>query len=103
MAFWPVLLYPHIFSYLMFYPTQLASTDLSDYKNSGAYSYYKSDWLQPLYFQKLSVSKYCIFKEECRQSQRIKEINHKLWNIKEKSSSVFPLINAGSQINVAIY
>ena len=87
----------------MFYPTQLASTDLSDYKNSGAYSYYKSGWLQPLYFQKLSVSKYCIFKEECRQSQRIKEINHKLWNIKEKSGSVFPLINASSQINVAIY
>ena len=26
MALWPVLLYPHIFSYLMFYPTELEST-----------------------------------------------------------------------------
>ena len=58
----------------MFYPTQLGSTDLSYCKNSKAYSYYKSGWLQPLYFHKLSGSKYCIFKGECRQSQRINEI-----------------------------
>ena len=78
MTFWPMLLYPDIFNYLMFYPTQLDSTDLSDYKNLKAYSYYESGWLQPLYFHKLSGSKYCIFKGECRQSQRIKKINHKI-------------------------
>ena len=69
----------------MFYPTQLGSTDLSDYKNSKAYSCYKSGWLQPLYFRILSRSKYCIFKEECRQSQRI---NEKLWIIMEKSGKI---------------
>ena len=37
MAFWPMLLYPHIFKYLMFYPTQPGNTDLGDYKNSKAY------------------------------------------------------------------
>ena len=71
-AFWPMLLYPDIFNYLMFHPTQLGSTDLSDYKNSNAYSYYK----------------YCIFKGECRQSQRINEIIHKLWNIMEKCGKI---------------
>ena len=88
MAFWTMLLYPDIFNYLMFYPTQLGSTDLSDYKNLKAYSYYKSGWLQPLYFDKLSGSKYCIFKGECRQSQRIKEINYKFWIIKEKFGKI---------------
>ena len=48
MTFWLMLLYPDIFNYLMFYPTELGSTDLSDYKKSKAYSYYKSGWLQPL-------------------------------------------------------
>ena len=69
----------------MFYPTQLGSTDLSDHKNSKAYSYCKSGWLQPLYFHKLSGIKYCIFKRECRQSQRLNEINKKLWIIMEES------------------
>ena len=39
MTFWLMLLYPDIFNYLMFYPTQLGSNDLSDYKNSKTYSY----------------------------------------------------------------
>ena len=72
----------------MFYPTQLGSTDLSNCKNSKAYSYCKSGWLQRLYFHKLSGSKYCIFKGESGQSQRIKDINHKLWIIMEKSGEI---------------
>ena len=87
-AFWPMLLYPDIFNYLMFYPTLLGSTDLSDHKNSKAYSYYKSGWLQSLYFHKLSGSKYCIFKGECRQPQRINDINHKLWIIMDKFGKI---------------
>ena len=83
-----MLLYPDIFNNLMFYPTQLGSTDLNDYKNLEAYSSYKSSWLQPLYFHKLSESKYCIFKGECRQSQRINEIDHKLWIIMKKSGKI---------------
>ena len=88
MEFWSMLLYPHMFNYLMFHSTRLGNADLSDYKNSKAYSYYKSGWLQPLYFHKLSGSKYCIFKGECRQSQRINKINHKLWIIIEKSGKI---------------
>ena len=53
MAFLSMLFYPDIINYLMFYPKQLGSTDLSDYKNSKACSYYKSGWLRPLYFHKL--------------------------------------------------
>ena len=88
MAFWPKLSYPHIFNYLMFYPAQLGGTDLSDYKNTKAFSYYQSGWPQPLYFHKLSGTKYYIFRGECRQSQRINEINQKLWVIIEKSGKI---------------
>ena len=95
MAFWSMLLYPDIFNYLTFYPTQLGSTDLRDYKNSKAYSYYKFGWLHPLYFHKLSGSKYCIFKGEWRQSQRRNEINHKLWIIMEKSGK-YVIVNVWS-------
>ena len=63
----------------MFYLTQLGSTDLSDQKNSKAYSYYKSGWFQPLCFYNLSRSKCCISKGECRKSQRINENFALLW------------------------
>ena len=49
---------PDIFNFLMFYPTELVSKDLSGYKNSKAYSYYKSGWLQPLPNRNLSGSKF---------------------------------------------
>ena len=75
-------------NYLIFYPTKLSSTDLSDYKNSKAYSYYKSGWLEPLYFHKLSGGKYWIFKGECRQSRRINNINKKCWIIIKKSGKI---------------
>ena len=79
MAFWPMLSYPDIFNFLMFYPSELGSKDLSDYKNSKAYSYYKSGWLQPLQYHNLSGSKYCIIRGECRKSQSIKDSFHKPW------------------------
>ena len=45
-TFRPMLLYAaDLFSYLMFYSRQFGITDLSDYKNSKAYSDYKSCWL----------------------------------------------------------
>ena len=72
----------------MVYPTHPGSTDLSNYKNSKDYIYYKSAWLQPLYFHKVSGSKYRTFKGECKQSQRINKIIHKLWIIMEKSSKI---------------
>ena len=47
MAFRPMLSYADIFNFLMFSPSELGSKELNDYKNSEAYSYYKSEWLQP--------------------------------------------------------
>ena len=41
-TFWPMSSYPDTFNFLMFYPSELGSKDHSDYKNSKAYSYYKS-------------------------------------------------------------
>ena len=52
-AFWPMLSYPDIFNFLIFYPRKLGSKDLSHYKNSKAYSYYKSGWLQLLQYHNL--------------------------------------------------
>ena len=45
MVFWPMLSYSDLFNFLMFYRSELGSKDLSDYKNSKAFSYYKSGWL----------------------------------------------------------
>ena len=87
LCFWPTLLYPDIFNYLMFYPSELGSKDLSDYKTSKAYSYYKSGWLQPLLYHDLAGSNYCILKGDCRKSQNIKDPFHKFWIIIEKNSS----------------
>ena len=48
MKFWSMLLYSDILNYLMFFSSELGSNDLNAYKNSKAYSYHKSNWLQPL-------------------------------------------------------
>ena len=49
MKFWAMFLYPDIFNYLTSFPSELGSKDLNDYKNSKAYSYRKSSWLQPVF------------------------------------------------------
>ena len=72
----------------MFYTSELGSKDLRDYKNSKAYSYYKSGWLQPSQYRNLSGSKYCIIRGECRRSQSIKDLFHKLWIILEKTAKI---------------
>ena len=87
MAFWPMLSYPDIFNFLMFYPSELGSKDLSDYKNRNTYSYYKSGWLQLLQHHNLE-SKCCIIRGECRKSQSIKDPFHKLWIILEKTAKI---------------
>ena len=88
MVFWPMQSYPDIFNFLMFCPTELESRGLSDYKNSKAYSYYKSGWLQPLQYHNLSGRKYCINRGECRKSQSIKDPLHKFWIILEKIAKI---------------
>ena len=78
--FWPLRLYPDIFNFLAFHPSELASKDLSDYKTSKAYSYHSQGWVSTLDFHNISGnSKYCVLKGTCRPSQRISDIPHKLW------------------------
>ena len=62
MVFWPMNVYPDIFSYLVFNQSELGSNDLGDYKNWKGYSCYMSGWLQPLMYHNLTGSKFCIFK-----------------------------------------
>ena len=87
-TFWPMLSYPDTFIFLMFYPRELDCKDLSGRKNSKAYSYYKSGWLQPLQYHNLSGSKYCNIRGEYRKSQSIKDPFHKLWIILEKTAEI---------------
>ena len=42
---WPQTLYPDIFNFLAFHPSNLASSYLNDYKTSKAYNYYAEGWL----------------------------------------------------------
>lgn len=85
---WPMLLYPDIFNYLSFHPSELPSKDLSDYKNCKAYSYYKTGWLQPLMFHEISdTCKFAIFKGECRKSEKINDPYHNFWIVIEKKSA----------------
>ena len=88
MKFWSMLLYPDIFNYLMFFPSELCSKDLNDYKNSKAYSYHKSGWLQPLLYHNLTGSNFCILKGECRKSQSVNDPFQKFWIILEKSAKI---------------
>ena len=72
-------LYPNIFNFLAFHPSELASKDLSDYKTSKAYSYYAQGWLSSLQLHNLNEdSKFCLLKGTCRP-QKINDTLHKLW------------------------
>ena len=87
-VFWPVLTYPDIFTYLMFHPSELGSTDLSDYKLCKAYSYFKNGWLEPLSYHNLSGSKFCLIKGQCRQSLSVNNPHHQLWVLLEKAGKI---------------
>ena len=77
---WPTTLYPDIFHFLAFYPSELKSKDLGDYKMTKAYSYYADGWLKPLDYHPVSEeSKYCFLKTTCRPSQKISDVPNKLW------------------------
>ena len=73
-----MLLYANIFNYLIFFPSELGSKDLNDYKNSTAYSYHKLGWLQPLLYHNLKGSNFGILKGECRKSQSVNDPFHKI-------------------------
>ena len=78
--FWPTTWYPDIFNFLAFHPIELASTDLSDYKQSKAYNYYAQGWLYPLEYHDVDKAcRYCVIRGSWRPSQRINDVPHKLW------------------------
>lgn len=54
-AFWPILSYPDLFNFMMFYSSELGRPrqGLSDYKINKAYSYYKSGWVHPLQYHNI--------------------------------------------------
>ncbi len=87
LKFWPTTLYPDIFNFLSFNPSELKSQDLNDYKTSKGYSYYATGWLKPLLYHPISSSsKYCLIKSTCRPSQKISDVPHKLWVCLKKES-----------------
>ena len=71
---------------------ELGSKDLSDYKNSKAYSYYKSGRFQPLQYRNLSGSKCCFIGEECTKPQSIKDPFHKPWMYFKRQQKSEPAI-----------
>ena len=71
-----------------FFPSELGSKDLNDYKNSKVYSYQKSGWLKPLLYHNLTGSVFCILKCECRKSKSVNYPFHKLWVILDKLAKV---------------
>ena len=80
-------LYIDIFNYLRFYPSELGSSDLNDYKASKAYSYYAQGWLGELQYHNVETeSAYCILKGDSRRSQKIRDTCYRLWVIFEKKS-----------------
>ena len=71
-----------------FFPSELGSKDLNDYKNCKAYSYFKSGWLEQLWYHCIdSDSLFCVIKAQCRKSQNIRDTCHKLWLVIEKKSA----------------
>jgi len=84
-SFWPSVLYPDIFNYLAFNPAELGSNDLSDYKNSKAYSYFINGWLALIFYHGINESSpYCFLKADCQPSERLHDPPHKLWICLEK-------------------
>ena len=86
-VFWPMVSALDIFSYLMFFPSELGSTDLSDYKHCKAYSYFSNGWFQPLLYHNLSGTAFCIIKGKCRP-QNVNHPPHSLWVIFEKFGKI---------------
>ena len=82
--FWPMILSTDIFLYLMFYPSELKSADLSEYKTCKAYGYYRDGWLMPQQYHSMSSdSPYCII---TRESSKVSGSPHRLWVLIEKQN-----------------
>ena len=76
---WPMISYPDIFNFLMFFPSELGSSELNDYKSCKAYSYVINGWLDPISYHPIDgKSKFCLLRADCRPSQRLNDTRHKI-------------------------
>ena len=83
---WPMISYPDIFNFLMFFPSELGSSELNDYKSCKAYSYFINGWLGPISYHPIDEkSKFCLLRADCRPSQRLNDTRHKIWVCVSKS------------------
>ena len=81
-----VLSYPDIFNFLMFFPSELGSSELNDYKGCKAYSYFINGWLGLISYHHIDEkSKLCLLRADCRPSQRLNDTQHKIWVCVSKS------------------
>ena len=73
------------FNFLTFKPNDLCSTDLNDYKQSKAYSYFQCGWLGPISYHPIMLSSlYCLLKADCRPSGGINDLQKKkctIWKV----------------------
>ena len=82
-------MYADVFNFLSCHPSELGSSDVSDYKTSKAYSCFNRGWLGPLPFHNISQDcLYCFLKANCRPSERLNDPPHKLWICVSKKDAV---------------
>lgn len=72
---WPLVPTFYIIRFLMMDSTM---GDLSDYKSSKAYSYFEKGWLGNIFYNDLD-GPFCLLKTDCRPSQKLSDVSHKLW------------------------
>jgi len=75
-AFWPMI---PTFYIIQFLTIDSEVEDLSDYKGSKAYSYFAKGWLSSVIYHPLGSSPQCLLKCDCRPSERLRDVPHKLW------------------------
>lgn len=78
---WPLVPTFYIIRFLMM---NSAVDDLSDYKSSKAYSYFEKGWLGNILYNDLD-GPFCFLKTDCRPSQKISDVFHKLWLLISKA------------------
>lgn len=67
--------------------TSLHQRLLSDYKEGKAYSYFKSHWLQEVFYHPISDdSSLCILKSQCTPSQAVRSLPHDVWVAVDKAN-----------------
>ena len=79
---WPPIFRPQIEEFVLSANngTTLGKRLLSDYKEGKAYSYFDSRWLKEVLYHNISEShELCFLKSETLRSNKLNNINHKVW------------------------